>query len=120
MDPEAIATGFVAGYDLGVVGEAEACLGGLDLGQEHIQGAGRDGSESWLLSRSDRESQFPGVPAQLQGEVEHRGRRERRILVVGRRHGKAPAKWLWIQLELNRSDSRFELTSPQFIVSDPR
>ena len=90
IEPEAVASGFVTGDNLGVLGKPEACLGGLDLGQEQIQGAGRDGSQSWFLCRADRESQFPGVPAQLQGEVEHRGCRECRILVVGRRHGKAP------------------------------
>src|SRR5262249_38397589 len=71
MEPEAVAAGLVAGDDRGIVGEAEAGLGLLDLGEEDIGIAGGDGAESGLLAGSDGEGELPGAPAQLQGEVEH-------------------------------------------------
>ena len=40
IEPEAVASGFVTGDDLGIPGKPEACLGGLNLGQEQIKGAG--------------------------------------------------------------------------------
>src|SRR5206468_1117945 len=42
MEPEAVAPGFVAGDDPGVVREAEPLLGGLDLGQEALEVPRRD------------------------------------------------------------------------------
>ncbi len=66
MEPEAVASGFVAGDDLGVRGEPEPRLGGEDLGQEPLQVAGRDGPELGLLPCTDGQGEPPGVPAEFQ------------------------------------------------------
>jgi hypothetical protein len=68
MEPEAVAAGLVAGGDGGVVGQPEARLGLLDLGQEEVGVAGGDGAEASLLAGADGDGELPGVPAQLEGQ----------------------------------------------------
>src|SRR5262249_11751730 len=106
-----VASGLVAGDDRGVCGEAEPLLGGLDLAQERLAVPGRDGPEPGLLSPADGKGELPGVPAQLQSEVEHRGGRDGRILTVSRCHGKAPEKRIW--------DPNWSLTAAAHILNSP-
>jgi hypothetical protein len=94
MEPEAVAAGRVSGEDRGVLGQAEARLGGLDLRQQGIRAAGRDRPEPGFLAQADGERQLPVLVAQLQSEVENRCRRHGRIPLVSRRHGKVPEKGL--------------------------
>ena len=81
---EGVAAGLVAGDDGGIGGEAEAGLGLVDLAEEQLGVAGGDGAEAGLLSQADGEGELPGVPAQLQREVEHRGGGRVRLRGVGR------------------------------------
>src|SRR5512135_2554869 len=84
MEPEAVAAGLVAGADGGRVGEGEAALGAGDLALEGIEAARRDGDATWGLGGRSGERQAPGVPSQLEGEVERGGGGCGTILVVGR------------------------------------
>ena len=81
---EGVTAGLVAGDDGGVGGEAEAGLGLVDLGEEDIGVAGGDGAEAGLLAEADGEGELPGVPTQLQGEVELGGASRVGLPGVGR------------------------------------
>src|SRR5262249_53853302 len=84
MEPEAIAAGLVAGGDGRVGGQAEAALCLCDLAQQQLGVAGGEGGEAGLLAEADGKGELPGVPAQLEGEVEHRCGGRVRLAGVGR------------------------------------
>ena len=65
MKPEAVAPGFVAGDDRGVLGQAESLLGGFDLGQQAVGVPSRDRPEPGLLTEADGEGQLPVFASRL-------------------------------------------------------
>src|SRR5690349_14595434 len=104
---------------MGVVGQAEPLLGGLNLGEENIDAARLDGPQSGLLSRADRAGKLPGEPAQFQRNVENRAHREGRIQFVSRRHGKAPEKSVGYNWSLTAATHVSNSLQAPFRVSDP-
>ena len=84
MEPEAVTAGLGAGDDGGRLGQTKAAPGVVDLRHEDVEVARRDGAQSGLPARTDGEGELPGVPAQLESQVEHGGRRGGRIGRVSR------------------------------------
>jgi len=84
MDPEAVAAGFIAREDGGIVGQSEALFGELDLALEGVEVAGGDGAESGFLGHRRGEGEVPGGPAEIESEVEIRRGIQGRIKDVGR------------------------------------
>jgi hypothetical protein len=120
MEPEAVASGFVAGADLGVIGETEPHLGGPHFGQERNNVASLDIPQTGLLAQANGEGQLPGAPAQIQRKIKNRGRHEVRIRVVSRRHGKAPWKrGLFTTRSLTAATHVSNSLPSSLIVSDP-
>jgi hypothetical protein len=70
MEPEAVATGFVAGEERDGAAEVEASTGRVDLSVEGREVAGRDRAQPGLLAEPGAEGQFPGTVRQLEGEIE--------------------------------------------------
>jgi len=66
VQPEAIATGLVAGVDRTVLGQAELASGQLDLSGQRAAVAGVDGAATHLAAVP--ETQQPFALAQLEGQ----------------------------------------------------
>jgi hypothetical protein len=69
MEPEAVATGLIAGdeRDGGVEREATPRCG--DLSVEDLEVAGRDGADARLLAETRAEGELPGAIGEFEGEV---------------------------------------------------
>src|SRR6516165_12830322 len=71
MEPKAVPASLVATDDRRLLGKAEATLGLLHFNQQRRRVAPSDGAQSRLLSHADCEGEFPVLPAQFEGEIEH-------------------------------------------------
>jgi hypothetical protein len=79
MEPETVATGFIATEHGRVVRELEALLGTLDLESESVQATGRDGAQPRRLGQSGREGELPFARGQFDGHVERQCRARGRL-----------------------------------------
>src|SRR5262249_60162495 len=72
VQPEAIAAGFVTTDDGGIVGQAEAPLGLVDLLEQGDQVARPEGAEPGRWPVAEGEGQLPLVPAQRKSQMQTR------------------------------------------------
>ena len=79
IQPEAITASLVAGDDLDVFGKTKSFLGSQDLLVQALEVACRDSPYPGLLSEANGKREFPGLPPQLESEVENRRRIRSRI-----------------------------------------
>jgi len=84
MEPKTVAASLLAQDDRGCLGEPEPAFCFADFQQERLEVTCRDGADSGLLRRADRERELPGSVAELKGQVEDGGQRRGRINRVSR------------------------------------
>jgi hypothetical protein len=84
MQPETIAAGLVAGDHGSVVWQTETLPGAPKFHVQQSDVPRGDGSQAWLASHAGVEAEFPGGPAELEGEIERACARRCRIERVGR------------------------------------
>jgi hypothetical protein len=101
VEPEPIAAGFVAGKESDGAVEMEATAGRVDLPNEGVKIAGRDGAQSGLLAETRAEGQFPGAVGQLEGEIQGGWLGQSQMSRAGRRGHDAPPCGIVSSLEGN-------------------